>query len=175
MWVSNSISFVCLFIDFVHDGYQLMHHILMCVGCWVGFLMILLIYSHFNLYFLLGSFLYIPDWTYTSNNKWPVKATWLLSEIVEGSSIWTFWYHLVWIQNLLLWPTLFSHCFVVSMLIINFATTWLFINKNNSTASSCELSTWTGFWFQNCFLSYHTFNLFQVTIWEMQSPITTDL
>ena len=152
-----------------------MHHILMCVGCWVGFLMILLIYSHFNLYFLLCSFLYIPDWTYTSNNKWPIKATWLLSEIVEGSSIWTFWYHLVWIQNLLLWPPLFSYCFVVSILIINIATTWLFINKNNSTASSCELSTWTGFWFQNCFLSYHTFNLFQVTIWEMQSPITTDL
>ena len=48
----------CLFIHWfcIHDGYQLMHHILMCVGCWVGFLMILLIYSHFNLYFLLGSF-----------------------------------------------------------------------------------------------------------------------
>ena len=124
----------------------------MCVGCWVGFLMILLIYSHLNFYFLLGSFLYIPDWTYTSNNKWPIKATWLLSEIVEGPSIWTFWYHLVWIQNLLLWPTLFSHCFVVVMLIINIATPWLFIN--NSTASSCELSTCTVFCFQNCFLSY---------------------
>ena len=58
--------------------------------CWVGFLMILLIYSHFNLYFFLGSFLYIPNWTYTRNNNWPIKATWLLSEIVEGQSIWTF-------------------------------------------------------------------------------------
>ena len=148
MWVSNSINFVCSFIDFVHDW--TLAYASSCV--WVGFLMILLIYSHLNLYFLLCSFLYIPDWTYTRNNNWPTRATWLLSEIVEGPSIWTFWYHLVWIQNLLLWPTLFSHCFVVVMLIINIATTWLFIN--NSTASSCELSTCTGFCFQNCFLSY---------------------
>ena len=150
----------------------------LCILLWVGwvFLMILLVYFHLNLYFLLGSFLYIPDWTYTRNNNWPIKAAWLLSEIiVEGSSIWTFFYHLVAIQNFLLWPTLFSHFFVVIVLIINIATTWLFINKNNSTASSCELSTCTVFCFRNCFLSYHTFILFQVRIWKMQSPITLDL
>ena len=135
----------CLFIHWFCTWLDTSLCILMCVG-------ILLIYSRFNLYFLLCSLLYIPDWTYTGNNNWPIKATWLLSEIVEGPSIWTFWYHLVWIQNPLLWPTLFSYCFVVIMLIIDIATTWLFIN--NSTASSCELSTCTGFCFQNYFLSY---------------------
>ena len=167
MWVSNSISFVCLFIDFVHDGYQLMHHILMCVGCWVGLLMILLIYSHFNLYFLLGSFyIYLTGLIQgiIMTNKGYMAPIWNCRGLKY--------------LNILVplgLNSIFSHCFVVSILIINIATTWLFINKNNSTASSCELSTWTGFWSQNCFLSYHTFNLFQVTIWEMQSPITTDL
>ena len=132
MWVSNS-NFVCSCIDFVHDW--IIAYASSCV---------------------LGSYQYIPTLTFIFCCAlfyiWPIKATWLLSEIVEGPSIWTFWYHLVWIQNLLLWPTLFSHCFVVVMLIINIASTWLFIN--NSTASSCELSTCTGFCLQNCFLSY---------------------